>query len=602
MPAVRKAFQSRLFQATASVFIVFTINFGSGIIVGADRTDAVLLNFVSKFSSSFMTYNFVDILAFIGIYLLIRYVDARSERVDRSGIILSLLLSFLYVVATGIRATNDSTALFGNSFQLFATIFTFLGYFCLFYFLFEFLMIRLQMLSAKPVETEKEGWLSKHLLLYSFLIIFLFWLPWILMNYPGSFSGDATAQLNQFMFDEINSHQPVFSTFIMGMLVEAGTAVADSNFGAFLYLLLQTVLGAFVFAYSIQKLRELGTGRKGCLLALVFYAVTPIWGLFAQWYEKDLLYAELAFLHVILMTDIIRFRKFRLRDAFVLGTIGLLVSLLRNNGIYVVVPACIVLALYLSKAERHRMTGVVILTLVVYCSITHFLYPAFGIEKGSAGDALSLPFQQTARYVVYYGKEVTSKEQADIEAVLDYSALPEVYDPTCADSVKTHYSGDDAALPAYIKTWLVMGLKHPGVYFDALVNFSYGYLGPTEQNIEPDISFEYDPQTLNLGFYRIFGELPTEYFYYFVQAAVRLPFIRYLTMPGLYTWIVLAAAAALIRNRKFSGIILLIPEFLDILICIASPLCNAMRYELPVAAAAPLLIGWVCSRSIGHSV
>lgn len=38
--------------------------------------------------------------------------------------------------------------------------------------------------------------------------------------------------------------------------------------------------------------------------------------------------------------------------------------------------------------------------------------------------------------------------------------------------------------------------------------------------------------------------------------------------------------------------ILLVPGFINVLVCLASPMSNAIRYELPTVAVIPLLVGW----------
>ena len=50
---------------------------------------------------------------------------------------------------------------------------------------------------------------------------------------------------------------------------------------------------------------------------------------------------------------------------------------------------------------------------------------------------MSLPFQQTARYLLLYQQEITPEERAAIEAVLgDVGTVADKYDPASADPVK----------------------------------------------------------------------------------------------------------------------------------------------------------------------
>lgn len=76
---------------------------------------------------------------------------------------------------------------------------------------------------------------------------------------------------------------------------------------------------------------------------------------------------------------------------------------------------------------------------------------AFHVEKDTPKEMLSLPFQQTARYVRDYGDEVTEEEKAAIGQVLDYDKIVKGYMELTSDPVKTTY---------HAKEWQVMRLGH----------------------------------------------------------------------------------------------------------------------------------------------
>ena len=50
---------------------------------------------------------------------------------------------------------------------------------------------------------------------------------------------------------------------------------------------------------------------------------------------------------------------------------------------------------------------------------------------------------------------------------------------------------------------------------------------------------------------------------------------------------------SLLRKKKWKELIPLLPIGVNICVCLASPLSRFIRYELPVAAVAPLLMAWV---------
>ncbi len=560
------------------------------LIAGAE-SDNVLLNFISKLSASFSTYNLIDLLAAVGVYFLIAYVFSKKRSFNICGAILASLLSFLYIWTFSYKDSGSTIILFGNSYQLFLTTIIFLGYSSLFYIIFEFLCKQLENTMPTNIDTNGKG--NQKLFFISAIGILACWLPWLIMNYPGSIAVDAVAQLDQYFSGNWNAHHPPLSSFIMGTFVNTCSLFANRNLGIFIYLLLQAILGAIVLSYSIYKMNELGIPEKFCALASVFFAITPIFGLYAQWFEKDMLYSIFAFLYVILMVDIIRFKKISNKNAIALLLVGILTCLLRKNGIYVVVPSSILLLILLSKKYRMRMTIITISTAVIYLLIVDGLYPALGIKSGNIREALSIPMQQSARYVRDHGDEVTVEERAALEGFFSqYDDLPETYDPTCSDPIKDIVLVDIYEPTQYFKTWFLMGLKHPSTYFDAFINMNYGYLAPNEQNIEPDLSTTYDEQMTSLGLCRVQNDIPIQIFSKLVYINVVFPVLRYLTMPGFYNWLVIISLALLIKFKRKAGIILLVPEIINILVCLASPLCNGLRYELPVVYCAPLLIAW----------
>lgn len=578
---------SNIFMVLWSVLAVMAINANEMLVIGAE-SDNIILNFISKLSMSFSTYNFVDLLSFVGVYFLLRYTYKKPRKFNSCGAIVSTIFAFLYIWSFSYKAANDTSILLGNSYQIFLTSIMFIGFFGLFYIIFEFLCVILE----KPSNGENKELGRKHIFIGACMIM-LGWLPWLIMNYPGSIAGDTIGQLGQFFSGKVNAHHPPLSTFLIGSCVKLGEMLIDRNLGVFLYLLLQALLGSVLFAYSIAKMYEFGIHKKYCILAMIFFAFTPLFGLYSQWLQKDMLYSEFVLMYVLIMINIFQENEMNIKRTIIIFIVGMFVCMLRNNGIYVIVPTCIFLAIYLKRQQRIRIIAVTIVTIILYLFITIGLYPVLEIRSGSVREALSIPMQQTARYLRDHGDEITEEERSALEGFCyEYEMLPEIYDPTTADPVKDIVNVEIYQPVAYFKAWIKMGIKHPETYFDAFMNMNYGYLAPNEQNVEPDLSISYDQQLTDMGFRRIQGDIPIQIFLKIVFINVVFPFLRYLTMPGLYTWIVIISFALLIKYKRKAAIGLLMPEIMTILVCLASPLCNGLRYELPVVFVTPLIIAW----------
>ena len=92
--------------------------------------------------------------------------------------------------------------------------------------------------------------------------------------------------------------------------------------------------------------------------------------------------------------------------------------------------------------------------------------------------------------------------------------------------------------------------------------------------------------------------MPTRLFIIIRAAYVQLPLISILAAPGAYTWAMWICAIQMIRRKRYSSLLAVIPGLMNILFCIASPLNGAIRYELPTIAVLPIVLCWTidCSR------
>ena len=105
------------------------------------------------------------------------------------------------------------------------------------------------------------------------------------------------------------------------------------------------------------------------------------------------------------------------------------------------------------------------------------ILPMAGVKPGGKQEMLSIPFQQTARYVKYYGNDVSTEEEKVIRKVLDYDTIGKNYDPDLSDPVKNTYKQKDEYLKDYFNIWFEMLKKHPTAYIQATLNGTYGYWG-----------------------------------------------------------------------------------------------------------------------------
>lgn len=584
-------FDERAICAVIAVLITFGINTGSALVIGAE-TGSAILNFISKLSQSIGTTNIVDLTTFGCVYCASRYVRKHQDRFDRIGLVVSLLLSYLYTWSFSYKDNSDTFVLFANSFQAFQTIIRVLGYAGLFYYLYESVFTAFSE-SVQSAKKDPEELSAKKLFIVSCLIIFLSWLIYILLGFPGSVAGDAIGQLNQFFYGEFNTHHPPLSTVLMGTFVNLGMTCGEGRIGIFLYLFFQTVICSMIIGFSAYEMYRLGLKRKWCYLFVSLYAFLPIFGLYAQYFEKDMLYAVCTLLFGIIAIKVVLKRTGDFKSEAMFFIVGLLCCFLRNNGIYAVVPLYIAIVLIQEKTKERGIYLVFgVMTIAVYILFNSVIVPLVHIEPGNIREALSIPMQQSARYIRDFNYDVTEEELYAMELFFEnYEEVAELYEATCADEVKSTVKIEKKDLSRYFKSWATMGVRHPECYFDAFMCLNYGYLAPNEQNVEPSPSSDLVLEQLSdLGIDGSQNETALGVLSSLSFMNVIFPFLRYFTMPGFYTWLVIVLTAIQIKQRLYKALILMIPNYVNIAVCLASPLCNGLRYELPVVLTLPIMI------------
>lgn len=645
----------------AAVLAVLALSCKLEIVPGGD-SESFFLNILSMFGESFRPLGWADVIVFLAVFLSYRMPafalpraveavyqncseteksagdssgkDCRERNAARTRIsswLPAVIFSVTYFTAVSFQKYSSLNLILASGYQIVLSLLCIAGFAVVLERLLSLTELLLEHLPEKRVtasqDTKAQSVITETPALRSrgfwitFAAIALLWLPWIVMNYPGSFCPDSQWQLQQFFGKTAwTAHHPPFSSWLMGACVAMGDLIADRNFGAFLYQLLQLLVGAAVFSYGLVLIRRFRIRRSFRVLAVLFYAVLPLWGMYLQWFEKDLLYAEVITWNLFLLVD--TFRRMRAcRQASgpqasdhlpLLLVTGVLASLLRNNGIYALAPTFFALGLYLLKKRDRRNAGRVLAVLmalvVIYGGVTGPLYNSLGIAKGSIAEAMSIPFQQTARVVQEYPDELKEEEKEIIDGVLDVGKMAEVYQPVTSDPVKALYHGDSESLSRYLSLWAKMLTRYPGVYVAAFLNMNYGYLAPVEAVMEPWImTTDWYSGITELGIHHYSAEdanapligrensLGARIFGVFSSLSVNLPLLRILNMPGFYTWALFFMIWLFIRRRRPSGLIVTLPLFMNYLVCLASPLWNSTRYSLPLIAAMPVVIAFAAA-------
>lgn len=538
-----------------------------------------------------------------GLAVLLCWVRGQREaKPKRTELVLSIVFGIAEVLGLSICKLGSWAFVFKNPYQLCVGAFCMAGYAVLFYHAvwgLYALLGRSRTGGEDFPQTRFAAWFAKAPGRASSLLIGAAWLPWVVVFWPGSVDWDSWGQISQALgVQEMTAHHTVLSTWLHGWLFRLGRALGSDNLGVFLYIVLQFLVCAWVFGQVTAFAAKLGCSRGVQYAVTAFFALDPIWGAFIQTQVKDTLYTGLFVLFVLKTADLLLFpqewqgSRPRLTAYAVLGV---LCCLLRKNGIYAVVPMLLASAFTVSEKRLRRPVLAVLLAVCIGSfGFDTFTEKVLDIPAGSVGEALSVPMQQTARYIRDYGNEVTDDERTAIEKVLDYDAIAQSYMPELSDGVKQYYKNPGKGdLARYMLVWAKMLLKHPVCYFEATNANSHGYYTITKcRAINDYYTFNNDicmeMSEMNVHYLDKSGYLR----YAFVQALSafeKLPLVGLTTSIGFMAWLTAVLGLWLARCKAKP----VLPVFIGLgifwLTCIASPVNDCMRYFLPVAGCLPLV-------------
>ena len=451
--------------------------------------------------------------------------------------------------------------------------------------------------------------LDKRTFTTSFIIIILCWMPYIISFYPAILSPDPSYQIMQFYNERtkyvdyavqldpsvnLTNHHPVMHTILLGGCIQLGRKILDDNFGLFVYSFVQIIILASTLSYTIKYLKKRNVPLIIRSIMLLTYSLVPMFPFYAMSAVKDTIYTALIILFVIRILNILDNKdKESNLDMIKTVTLGLLLSLFRNNGIYVVILSLIAVILY-CKDKRKRQVVVLSLIVSLFFIYSNVILPYFKITNTSIREALTIPFQQTARLAKVNDDAFSSKDKEVIDKLIGYDDLAYRYNPNLSDPVKNKFNklSTKEDLNNYFKVWFKGLIKYPDVYLQATLNNTYGYLYPNENKWYFYHRYDsriYKDKLLNYK-YNDLKKTRSKLVKY-ANEYRQLPIIGLMENTGFGSWILIIYSCILFKIKQRKYIIALIPLNVSLLICFASPANNYFRYAMPYLFTIPLLFG-----------
>ena len=547
-------------------------------------------------------YEIYEIISMVIVLPILYYLYLKVFKKDNylSINILSVIFTVLMILGYSYDYNYTPNLVFNSNIHILITLIKFIG----FYFLFKNLLNAIYRYFTKGKFQENANKLtimfSKHPYLFSFIVLFIVYGIYLIIFYPGVINYDNANQIKEVLgmhtryLDSIvvindnitlTNFNPILHTLLLGNLFKVGVSIGNVNFGLFLYTFLQMIIVIAVLSYSLKFLYKEGVKSKYLLWILLAYIIIPYFPLYAITCVKDTLFTMFVLLYIIKLYQFIKY-DFKFKDYVLFMITILLVILFRNNGIYLILLS-LPFTLIIKKGIRKQIVLMCVLVIGFNYGYGQVL-SALEIPNTSIREMLSIPFQQTARYVKYHESDVTEEQKKVIDTILTYDTLGNRYNPILSDKVKNEYNkyATNEELMDYFKAWFEMFWNHPMTYVNATVSNVYGYFYPatyrwyvynTLNEKLPEAGFDYhfiDSLEPMRGFIQGYSEV----FKY-------VPIVQMSVNCGFYTWSYLFLIVVLILQKKQRYIILFAPAFSLVLMNVAGPANTYFRYVLPYAVA-----------------
>ncbi len=361
--------------------------------------------------------------------------------------------------------------------------------------------------------------------------MFVCWVPYVILLYPGILYWDTGDQVAQFFGmavfgqepGQIWNHHPFLDTYFYGSVIWLGHAVSGHyEVGVFLLSALHAFLACVAVSALLAYLRGRGLARgplSGITAAFCFFPVFPI--MFASIVKDTTFTIALVawFVMYLLLVDSQLARI--VRPGFLIGFVVLLllVALTKSVGMYVMVVALLLLVVGRYKARFKTVCVAVAIGCFAFVSVVlpKTVFPRLNIVPGERQAAIVVPIQMVARVAHANPSDVIDGEKQALNEYLPMSwdEMGEKYVPFTTDPVTGYAIKDTGSVVDFAKAWLSIGLKHPRAYVQAFISVESGWLafnGAPANNVEPqapypEIALQYQPLTSNALNPTTFGKL-----------------------------------------------------------------------------------------------
>ena len=551
-------------------------------------------------------------LAFAGFVYLIPKVNRKNIK---WGVPFSVIGALFILLCESYYLLNSWDKVFGSATAVITSSLRGMGIATLIFFVYDIA----NRVNIEKCDAVNKGFDKKQFIRLT-LIMIACWVPYMIIMAPGAMGTDTRDQFAQILGNGemswspgtvprkptdilLTNHHPVAHTLLLGIFLKFGELIGSYFAGIELYCVLQSVVFAAALTYSVIKLREYGMSKRLSKLVYLFFTLCPLFPLWGMTTFKDTPFAIMLLVVTLLLYDAFKMpESFTKAKYWVLAAALFVLLLVRNNSFYLLLILLPFAVIHFRKDKKFvlKVISVMLIPMLLFkVGFTGVAFKLAGVNEGSPREMLSIPFQQTARYIVEFENEVTPEEEQNIRKILGggeltLSDIAALYVPDRSDSVKGEYNKyattDD--LVNYFKTWFAQLAKHPGCYIEAFLNMNFSwfgfdsnqdlvfYNGNTDETIPDYLEGLDNPKVFDHA-RAVVSQM--------MNALERIPVISCIFEFSFYTWCYVVIFLAMLMRKKYTELLVCLPIFANYAICFVGPVAY-MRYVIPMIVCIPFVI------------
>lgn len=536
------------------------------------------------------------VILIILLLIFYKFFKQLLNKIEKRKVIICSIISILFALTELICTSINNDYTLNNILDKWI-ILNFLGYAILAWssIVLIYNMFENNSLQFKNIKLGKYEILSDSIFSFfiNIVLILLAWLPYFLRYYPGLLTADSCAQVAQALgIAQLTNHHPIFHTGIISIFINTGNLfLGDINKSVALYIIFQMIAMATAFSIVLKYISKKNAPLIVRIVILLYYMFYPINALFSITMWKDILFAGIIPIYVILTIELINNPKNFLEKRkfiFYYVIVSILVMFLRNNGLYIVILNLPIIILILKKYWK-KMITISLIILLMYFSLKTIIFGIFNVKNGSVGEMLSIPLQQIARTKKYHKEEMDTETIEEINRFFKCENIEEKYNPIISDPVKAELNNDyfDNNKVRFLKLWFKLLKVYFKDYVESFISNSYGYYYPEAKYWVANRTMEKN----NMGISQhslIKGELVSR-----IDSTIEkrdIPIISMFFSIGMMFWMIVISLGFEIYQKRYKNAISYFIIFILWLTIIASPVFCEYRYAYPMFTTFPVYL------------